>query len=229
MLLYGKIARITPIFKSEDRQICENYQPISILPIISKIFGKEVFDQLYEHLSQNLLLSKYQSGFRPKHSTMPALIQMCDHWLENLHNGMLNGVVFLDIRKAFDSIDHSILLKKVNEQFGIDGTELKWFESYLTKRQQVCFVNGHTSSPRQITCGVPQGSILGPLLFLLYNINDMPKCLKSTTPCVYADDTEIFASLHDYDSLVKNLNNDLKNLHTWLRKISCSTIQLKQN
>ncbi len=98
----------------------------------------------------------------------------------------------------------------MNEQFGIDGTELKWFESYLTKRQ-VCFVNGHTSSPRQITCGVPQGSILGPLLFLLY-INDMPKCLKSTTPCVYADDTEIFASSHDYDSLVKNLNNDLKNL-----------------
>ncbi len=196
-----KMARITPIFKSEDSQKCENYRPISILPIISKIFEKEVFDQLYEHLSQNLLLSKYQSGFRPKHSTMSALIQMCDHWLENMDNGMLNGVVFLDIRKAFDSIDHSILLKKMNEQFGIDGTELKWFESYLTKRQQVCFVNGHTLSPRQITCGVPQGSILGPLLFLLY-INDMPKCLKSTTPCVYADDTEIFATSHDYDSLV---------------------------
>ena len=191
-----KKARITPIFKSEDRQKCDNYRPISILPIISKIFEKEVFDQLYEHLSQNLLLSKYQSGFRPKHSTMSALIQMCDQWLENMDNGMLNGVVFLDIRKAFDSIDHSILLKKMNEQFGIYGAELKWFESYLTKRQQVCFVNGHTSSPRPITCGVPQGLILGPLLFLLY-INDMPKCLKSTTPCLYADDTEIFASSPD--------------------------------
>ena len=100
-----KKTRITPIFK------CDNYRPISILPI-SKIFEKEVFDQLYEHLSQNLLLSKYQSGFRPKHSTMSALIQMCDQWLENMDNGMLNGVVFLDIRKAFDSIDHSILLKK---------------------------------------------------------------------------------------------------------------------
>ena len=130
---------------------------------------------------------------------------------------MLNGVVFLDIRKAFDSIDHSILLKKMNEQFGIYGAELKWFESYLTKRQQVCFINGHTSSPRQITCGVPQGSILGPLLFLLY-INDMPNCLKSTTPCLYADDTEIFASSFDYDTLVKNLNYDLKNIHTWLTK-----------
>ena len=212
-----KKARITPIFKSEDRQKCDNYRPISILPIISKIFEKEVFDQLYEHLSQNLLLSKYQSGFRPKHSTMSALIQMCDQWLENMDNGMLNGVVFLDIRKAFDSIDHSILLKKMNEQFGIYRAELKWFESYLTKRQQVCFINGHTSSPRQITCGVPQGSILGPLLFLLY-INDMPNCLKSTTPCLYADDTEIFASSFDYDTLVKNLNDDLKNIHTWLTK-----------
>ena len=189
-----KKSRVTPIFKSEDRQKCENYRPISILPIISKIFEKEVSDQLYEYLSQNLLLSKYQSGFRPKHSTMSALIQMYDYWLENMDNGMLNGVVFLDIRKAFDSINHSILLKKMNEQFGIHGTELKWFESYVTNKQHVYFVNGHTSSPRQITCGVPQGSILGPLLFLLY-INDMPKCMKSTTPCLYADDTDIFCSI----------------------------------
>ena len=205
-----KKAWITPIFKSEIRQKCDNYRPISILSIISKIFEKEVFDQLYEHLSQNVLLSKYQSGFRPKHSTMSALIQMCDQWLENMDNGMLNGVVSLDIIKAFDSIDYCILLKKMNEQFGI-------YESYLTKRQQVCFVNGHTSSNRQITCGVPQRSIIGPLLFLLY-INDKPKCLKSTTPCLYADDTEIFSSSPDYDTIVKNINNDLKNIHTWLAK-----------
>ena len=98
---------------------------------------------------------------------MSALIQMCDQWLENMDNGMLNGVVFLDIRKAFDSIDHSssILLKKMNEQFGIYGAELKWFESYLRKRQQVCFVNGHTSSPRQITCGVPRAQFLAHYYF----------------------------------------------------------------
>ena len=106
-----KKARVTPIFKYDDRQKCDNYRPISILPLIGKIFVKEVFDQLYEHLSQNLLLSKYQSGFRPKHSTMSALIHMCDQWQENMDNGMLNRVVFLDIRKGFDSIDHCILLK----------------------------------------------------------------------------------------------------------------------
>jgi hypothetical protein len=92
---------------------------------------------------------------------MSALVQMCDQWLENMGNGMLNGVVLRDIRKAFDSIDHTILPKKMNEQFGIYGAELKCFKFYPTKRQQVCFVNGQTSSPRQIICGVPQGSILG--------------------------------------------------------------------
>ncbi len=155
---------VAKFFLSQNlKTVCD--RSCLLWPKFRKCIDVEVFDQFYERLSQDLLLSKYQSGFRPKHSTMSALIQMCDHWLENMDNGMLNGVVFLDIRKAFDSIDHSILLKKMNEQFGIDGTELKWFESYLTKRQQVCSVNGHTSSPRQITCGVPQGSILGHYCF----------------------------------------------------------------
>lgn len=212
-----KQARITPIYKSEDRRKCENYRPISILPVISKIFEKQIFDQLYDYLAKNSLLSKFQSGFRPKHSTMSALIQMCDQWLENMDNGMLNGVVFLDIRKAFDSINHSILLNKMNDQFGVQGLELKWFDSYLTNREQVCVVNGRKSSSMRIICGVPQGSILGPLLFLLY-INDMPKCLQCTTPCLYADDTEIFSSSHDFDKLIENLNTDLKNIHNWLAK-----------
>ena len=106
-----KQARVTPIFKSGDRRQCENYRPISILPVVSKVFEREVFRQLYSYLTENSLLSKFQSGFRPKHSTATALIQMCDEWLENMDNGKLNGVVFLDIKKAFDSINHHILLK----------------------------------------------------------------------------------------------------------------------
>ena len=93
------------------------------------------------------MLSKYQSGFSPKNSTLTALIQMCDAWYASMDNGDLNGVVFLDIRKAFDSINHNILLRKMKDQFGVSNIELKWFESHISDREQVCFVNGMTSTP----------------------------------------------------------------------------------
>mgnify|MGYP002804087767 CR=1 FL=1 len=136
-------------------------------------------------------MSKFQSDFRLKHSTVTALIQMCDEWLENMDNGKLNGVMFLDIKKAFYFINHHILLNRMNEKFGIFGMELKWFESHLLNREQQCCINGELSSNKVITCGVPQGSILGPLLFLLY-INDFPDCLKSTTPGMYPETLKSF-------------------------------------
>ena len=179
-----KRARVTPIFKSGDRRQCANYRPISILPAVSKVFEKEVFRQVYGYLTENCMLSKFQSGCRPKHCMVTALIQMCDEWLENMDNGKMNGVVFLDIKKAFDSINHGILLNKMKKCFGISSIELKWFESYLFNREQQCSINEQLSSKKTITCGVPQGSILGPLLFLLY-INNLPECLRSTTPCMY--------------------------------------------
>ncbi len=114
------------------------------------------------------MLSKHQSGFRPKHSTLTTLIQMCDTIYENMDNGQLSGVVFLDIRKAFDS--NTILLQKMHDQFGIKNVELDWFKSYLTNREQACIVNGAMSSPKTIVCGVPQGSILGPLNCCFYYI-----------------------------------------------------------
>ena len=132
-----------------------------------------------------------------------------------MDNGKLNGLVFLDIKKAFDSINHHILLNKMNEQFGIFGMELKWFESYLLNRVQQCCINGELSSKKVITCGVPQGSILGPLLFLLY-INDLPDCLKLTTPGMYTDDTQIFSSPNDANELVIRLNSDLGHVCNWL-------------
>ncbi|CAB4026141.1 RNA-directed DNA polymerase from transposon BS [Paramuricea clavata] len=146
-----------------------------------------------------------------------ALIQMCDQWLQDMDEGKINGVVFLDICKAFDSVNHEILLEKLKTQFGIHDIELKWFQSYLRNRKQVCSVNDQTSSARTIICGIPQGSILGPLLFLLY-INDMPDILERTTPCLYADDTQISSSSHDYDTLIDNLNMDLSSIHKWLAK-----------
>ncbi len=199
-----KRARVTPIFKSGDRRQCENYRPISILPVVSKAFEKDVFRQVYRYLSESSLLSKFQSGFRPKHSTVTALIQMCDEWLENMDNGKLNGVVFIDIKKAFDSINHRIMLNKMNEQFGILGVELKWFESYLTNREQQCNVNGELSGNK--------------IIAIIYSINDLPDCLKSTNPCMYADDTQIFSSSYDANELVVNLNSDLAHVCNWVKE-----------
>ena len=210
----SKQGNLQPHLHSHDRRDMGNYRPISILPIISKVFEKEVFQQLYHYLKVNSILSKFQSGFRPLHSTVSALIQMCDDWSDNMDKGRLTGVVFLDIRKAFDSVDHSILLEKV-QFYGVADRELMWFKSYLTARQQQCLVNGCLSSQSNLLCGVPQGSILGPLLFLIY-INDLPNCLKFTTPCLYADDTQIFTSSFDSGVLANNINSDLKNLSDWL-------------
>ena len=137
-------------------------------------------------MSESSLLSKFQSGFRPKHSTVTALIQVCDEWLENMDNGKLNGVVFIDSKKAFDSINHRILLNKMNEQFGIFGMELKWFESYLINREQQCNVNGNYLVIKLSPVDCPRDrSILGQLLFLLY-IYDLPDIvLKSTNPYMH--------------------------------------------
>jgi retron-type reverse transcriptase len=141
---------------------------IFLLPIISKIFERSVFNQLYEFLNANNLLSKYQFGFRPKYSTMAALIQMCDAWYENMDNVELNGVVFIDIRKAFDSINHNILLRKMKEeQFGISNIELKLFESYLSDREQVSFVNGVMSAPKKDCLWGPSRIYIWSLIVLI--------------------------------------------------------------
>ena len=160
---------------------------------------------------------KYQSGFRPMNSTLTPLIQMCDEWYQNMDNGKLTGVIFLDIHKAFDSVDHTILLRKMKTQFGLTNIELGWFESYLMNREQVRNINGNFSSSKKIVTGVSQGSILGPLLFLLY-INDLPESLCKTTPCLYADGTQIFASSDDYAELIDKLNYDLNKISEWLAR-----------
>ena len=135
------------------------------------------------------MLTHCQSGFRSLHSTLTALLEATSNWSVNIDSGLLNGVIFIDLKKAFDTIDHDILLRKL-QIYGVDQSSLKWFQSYLSGLSQKCNVNGCLSSSVPVAYGVPPGSNLGPLLFLVY-INDLPNCLSAASPRMFADDTNI--------------------------------------
>ena len=157
-----------------------NYRPISVLSIISKTFEKLISKQLTEYLESNKLLSEYQAGFRKKSSTQTSLLHSTNKWYMDMDKRCLNGIIFLDLKKAFDCVDHSILLGTKLAHFGVRGTTLDLFQFYLTNRVQMCKVDQTISKEKIIRCGVPQGSNLGPLLFFMY-INDFPNCLSKST------------------------------------------------
>ena len=209
-----KLAKVTPTFKQGDRSNMNNYRPISVISAIAKVFERIVYNQLSSYLSENNILSKYQSGFRSFHSTVTALLEATDNWAFNIDRGYVNAVVFLDLKKAFDTVNHSILLSKLSS-YGVKGIAYELLSSYLENRTQKCAVNGVLSKSCTLTCGIPQGTILGPLLFLLY-INDLPNCLSNSQPRMYADDTHLTYADNDICSLEASLNQDLLNINNWL-------------
>ena len=169
---------------------------------------------MYTYFTENNLIQPRQSGFRSLHSTVTALLDMTNQWCLNIDKGMVSGVIFLDLKKAFDTVDHAILLKKLSD-YGVQGQTASWFKSYLKDRQQFCVVNGFSSAKSRIVCGVPQGSLLGPLLFLIY-INDLPNCLDYSIGRSFADDTNLTFSAVDLSILQTEMSNDLNIIFNWL-------------
>ena len=176
----------------------------------------KVYDQLYAYLEEYKIICKYQSGFRAIHSTVTALLEATDTWAYNIDRGKINALVFLDLKKAFNTVDHEILLSKLNN-YVINGNAHQWFKSYLKNRTQIGSNNGSLSRSCLLSYGVPQGAILGPLLFQLY-INDLPNCLSDCEPRMYADDTHLTYAGDNADNIQLHLNQDLQNVHNWLRE-----------
>ena len=208
-----KIAKVTPVFKKEDKTDPGNYRPISLLSTINKILEKIMYKRVISFLNKFKLLYKYQFGFREKHSTIQAVIEITDNILSELEQKNLVAGIYLDLSKAFDTVDHQILLHKL-QHYGIRGLPLKWFKSYLGNRQQYTIVNGATSELREVQYGVPQGSVLGPLLFLIY-VNDISASTGNNKLRLFADDSNVFVISRDPSILKTRMIEVIMNLCEW--------------
>ena len=209
-----KLAKIVPIFKQGSRFICNNYRPISVLSSVSKIFEKCIFNQLMFFFTTNKLISPLQYGFRPGLTTSDCLIDLIEEITSTLDQGHYVVSLFLDLSKAFDTVNHQILLNKL-KFYGLQQSENNWFQSYLSNRKQQVYANGVASDSCLISTGVPQGSILGLLLFIIF-INDLPRSYTFFSTRLYADDTSLTASGSDLDSLLREINKHLPVIYEWL-------------
>ncbi len=218
-----KIARVIPLFKSGNTKEFSNYRPISLLPQFSKILEKMYHSRLMAFIDSNQILYKSQYGFRKQMSTSLAIIELVEEITNSLDNHEATVGVFIDLKKAFDTVDHSILIEKLYH-YGIRGTANKWICSYLMNRYQYVTINGTDSDYMNVLCGVPQGSILGPILFILY-INDMCNVSTLLKPILFADDTNLFYSGKDIDELCSVVSMELDKLCIWsqVNKLSLNT------
>ena len=209
-----KIAKIIPLYKANDPGKFNNYRPISLLSVFSKILERIMYDRLYNFLIKKKKLYLYQFAFQKFKSTNMALICLQEKLISKLEKGEIGIGIFIDFRKAFDTVDHAILLEKL-DHIGIRGQAYNWFKSYLNNRQQFVEFEGTSSFVKYVKCGVPQGSNLGPLLFLFY-INDLASVSEELFAILFADDSNFFCTGKDINTLVNTVNSELKLIVSWL-------------
>ena len=212
-----KISKITPLFKKGDVFLLSNYRPISLLPTISKFFERILYNQLYEYFNSNNLLAEQQYGFCTNHSTEYAAVKLVDTISKEMESGSTPTALYIDLSKAFDTLSFDILLYKLN-YYGVKGNAFKLLKNYLTNRKQYVVFNNQNSETVNITTGVLQGSILGPLLFSIC-INDLISISNNLKFIMYADDTTIYFNLEDFDPyhLKRDINNELEKITLWLK------------
>ena len=213
-----KKARVTPIYKNNG-DLCDknNYRPISVIGHIAKILEKLVLSQLLVYLTEHSFISPDQSAYLARHSTQTCLHRAVDDWLENINDDQITGAVLLDISKCFDVIDHDLLLKKL-DRYGIRDVALRWFSSYLTKRTQSVICHGSLSMFLDVNMGVPQGSVLGPFLFLLF-INDVTNFVTDGgVSNLFADDNFIYVSGKSVEEVKRRLQSILDVVADWYKR-----------
>ena len=222
-----KMAKVVPIFKGGDREEVSNYRPISLLTLPGKILEKIVHKQISNFLEVNHFLTDNQGGFRKGFSTTSTIADLTDDLFSEVIEGRTTLAAFIDLQKAFDMVDYNILLNKLLES-GIRGKTFRWCKSYLSNRTQRTIVNGLTSQCLPISCGVPQGSVLGPLFFLIY-VNDLQEALQGYRFKLYADDTVIYCSGVNATEASQGLQEGLNAFCKWstVNKLSINTKKTK--